>query len=262
MCPEPPGSDESKGAIATEERRRYVRVRSEVKLNLRLIGRPPKDETAAVRNLGTGGLLVSTQKPLAVGTRLQIQMAIESSGVEFSVGGRVVWNEFNAVTSRHEAGICFVGLDPTQRQNVTALVGTDLHEAKSLERRRFVRLPRRIMAEYRVGAKLLHRWRTGFTRNISMGGVALLTDRKFAVGASVALRIHLEDMPKQALVVGGVVLNSKHQDNRPREWVVHVAFRAPDKAVRERLASYISKMLSAPPIDSVTRPGGEGATKG
>lgn len=258
----PDGTEKHGSVPPPEERRRYVRVRKEVKLTCRIIGEPPKEDVLPMRNLGTGGLLLSMREPLHLGTRLQLRATIPSAGIEFSMGGRVVWCEFNGTTSRHEAGVCFVGLDPGQRQNVMALIGAHLAEASGLERRHFIRLWRRQMVEYRVGTRFFHRWHTASTQDISLGGLALLVDRHFAPGTAMSLRIYLEDAPDKPLAADCVVVGSAHRDNRPGEWVAHVHFQHMATEAHERLAAYISKALSAPAIDAVTQPKGGGSKKG
>ena len=237
-----------------EERRRYLRMRKEAKLTCRVLSEPLEEEQAVTRNLGTGGLLLSTHKPLKVGSRLQICASVSPGNVQLKTGARVVWSDYNGATDRYEAGICFMGLDPDQQRNVLALVGRRLPEGAGMERRRYIRLNKRLLLEYRCGTKLLHRWRVASMQNISMAGVALLPPEHISDGSSIQMRIHLDDELEKTLDAQGVVLHCEGR-KKDADWRAHVKFEKLAGDARDRLAGYISRMLTAPSTRNITEPG-------
>jgi len=240
--------------ISPEERRRYVRVRKEVRLTCRLIGRPREDVEASMRNIGVGGLHIHALRPLAVGTRLQVQGIITDSGIEFVAGGRVMWCEYDRVKHHYDVGLCFMGLDPIQRRNVLALVARELPTTDGLERRRYIRLKRLLLVERRPAGRLLSRWRPAYTEDLSVGGLALLAGKALAVGAHLELRVHLDDGVAEPLDAEGIVVNVKPSTARPGAWLASARFLELFPEAAERLRRYLSKMLSAPPITAVTAP--------
>ena len=240
--------------LPPEERRAYVRIRKGVHVTVTVIGEVCEDWKERTRNLGVGGLLLVTRKLLRPGTRLQIRARIESAGVDFITGGRVVWSWFNAGAGQYEAGVCFVGLDPVQRRNVMALIGTHLHMMEGLERRHYIRLQRRLLVEYHLPHKLLGRWHTAFASNISLGGVALVVQEKTKQAAHLDLRIHLDDEPDHPITARGLVVGSRPVKGVQGGWLLNVQFsKLPEKS-GARLGAFISKILTAPSIQSVTAP--------
>jgi len=250
----PAGPGKPKQRTLPEERRAYVRLRRGVKLTVRVIGEGPEDDKARTRNLGMGGILLHTRKPLRPGTRLQVRAIIEAAGVDFTLGGRVIWTDFNAVEGRHEAGVCFVGLDPAQRRNVMALIGSHLEMMEGLERRHFVRLQHRLLVAYRPTPGVLHRRRDAFATNISLGGIAIVVRRELRKGAGLDMKIHLDDRPDHPIAAHGAVLAATPDKASAGDWLLNVRFTKLPPESRQRLAAYLSKMLTAPSIRSITAP--------
>ncbi len=246
-------ADAPNSEITPEERRQYVRVRGQMRVAFEVIGEPSAEGVAAGRNLATGGIMITSQGPLKLGTRLQLTVTMKHADVELSMGGRVVWCEYNGGLGKYEAGVCFVGLDEAQRQNVTAFVGANLPGAKGLERRHFIRLRRRLIAEYRLGMPLLHRWRTASTEDICVGGLAMRTRDRLSQGETIHVRVHLDDRAEAPLRAKGVVVHCSSAKGHPGEWIAHVKFRDAEGVPRQRLADYISKCMSAPAMERVTR---------
>ena len=180
MNEDPSGISDSQ--LLPDERRRFMRVRKDVKVSVRIIGEPPQAYSPSTRNLGTGGLLLTLRREMTVGTRLQLRATQESAGVEFCTEGRVVWCEFNDTTGKCDIGVCFMRLEPNQRQNVIAFLGTQYGEIAGRERRQFIRLDRRVLAEYRTGLRLLKRWRIASTLDISVDAKANVAEGEDARG--------------------------------------------------------------------------------
>lgn len=231
---------EASSRISPEERRQFVRIRHEVKLSCRVLSMPEEDHQVPMRNLGTGGLLMVTNKPLAVGCLLDMRTCL-SEGVEFRLHGRVVWADFNPGSGHHECGVCFVGLDQEQRRNVLAL----LSHGDGVERRRHIRLPRQLLVEYRPTHSLLARWRGAHTRDISMGGAAIQTEQRLEVSTAIQLRIHLDDRGEKPWQAMAIVVESHPPHETPSALLASVRFLTLEPEMARRLATYLSQKLSA-----------------
>jgi len=231
---------ESSSKMPLEERRQFVRVRHEVKLSCHVLSMPEQDNPIPVRNLGTGGLLLATRRPLAIGALLNMRTCL-SEGVELRLHGRVAWTEFNPGSGHHECGICFVGLNQEQRRNVLAL----LAHGDGVERRRHVRLSRQLLVEYRPAHRLLPRWRVAHTRDISMGGAAIHTEQRLEVSMEIRLRIHLDDHGERPWRASAVVVESHPPHETPSVLIASVRFMPLGPEMSRRLAAYLSQKLSA-----------------
>lgn len=231
------------GAVPIEERRHYVRIRKEVKLTCRVTAGPEILADISTRNLGAGGLLICTHAAIAVGTKLQFHAILESTGVQCTFDGRVVWSGSSAAGGRHEAGVALLGMDAALRHNILSLVGKTA-EHEGIERRHLIRLKRRLVAEYRPARALLARWRTAHTQDLSVGGLALTTEESLDPGAALRLRVHLDEQGTQPLAVDGTVLESKVSKAQGWQTVSNVRFEKVTEEVRQRLAAYVSRLLS------------------
>ena len=244
----PSGTSDSQSQ--PEERRQFVRVRKDVQVSVRIAGEAPKAYSPSTRNLGTGGLLITLRREMAVGTRLQLRATQESAGVEFCTEGRVVWCEFNGSTGKCDIGVCFLGLEPNQRRNVIAFLGMPYGEIAGRERRQFIRLDKRVLAEYRTGRRFLKRWRIASTQDVSVDGVAIIAQERLNTGTKIQMRIHLDDGINRNMKADGVVLECSRSRERPSSYVLHVRYQNSSSETQHRLADYVSRILAAPPPDS------------
>jgi len=239
-----------KKEVPPDERRKYLRVRKEVDLSIRIVGRSQAEYSPSVRNLSIGGIHFSIAQPMSVGTKLQLRAVIKSADIEFGTTGRVVWTEYNHMTDKHDVGVSFVGMNPTQRQNIMTFIGVQQGEMEGFERRRFIRLPKRILTDYRTGRMPLKRWRVATTQDISIGGMALIVQERLDVRAKIEVRIHLDDGGKP-LRLAGVVLEHIRPSAGARGFIVAVEFQPLSPQARRRLGGYISDMLTTLPREPI-----------
>ena len=244
--------DESGGKgrarVAPEERRQYLRIRKEVQLSCRIVSTPEDRADISTRNLSTGGLLISTRKKLPVGACVQFRAAVEDQTIAFSVTGRVVWTDVNPISGRHEAGVCLIGLDASQRHNILSLIGKGSGQ-EGTERRHYIRLLRHLLVEYRVAHKLMQRWRPAHTQDISLGGMCLVTEERLWPSNAVTTRIHLDDLLGRPLEIEGVVLQCAAANDALNRLLTSVRFQKMADEPHQRLAAYISRMLSTRAFD-------------
>jgi hypothetical protein len=98
-------------AMVSPDRRRFPRV------NLAVLYRPAGllGPRRLARDFSRGGIRVFTDDPLAVGTRLEIELFLPE-GDSLSVDVRVAWlNELQEQESRYEAGLEFLVMDEVRR---------------------------------------------------------------------------------------------------------------------------------------------------
>jgi c-di-GMP-binding flagellar brake protein YcgR len=239
------GVSGSRKQHSAEERRGFCRVRKEVALSCRIVAEGGDDEEGVTQNMSAGGLLLSTRRAIKVGTTLQVSIVLSAEGLRFDLPGRVVWSEFNGVTGRSESGVAFVGLDPNQRQNVMTIIGKSEH---SDERRRFIRLQRRLFAEYKKGG-FLSGWKHAHTQDISLGGSLLNTEEGLSTGQEVRVRIHLDDGAPKPFEAKVIVIDSQPVKEKPGINNTRVKFMPMEAAAKTRLVGYISKLVKATPIE-------------
>ena len=85
-------------------------------------------------NLSRGGLFVASERPLPIGTQVQVKIRIEESGNVINVSGEVVSQNIGAdlVTEERGMGVRFVGLTASQKKVVDALYQKALQGALEL----------------------------------------------------------------------------------------------------------------------------------
>jgi len=154
------------------------------------------------------------------------------------------------VTGRNEAGVAFTDLTPAQRQNVMAIIGKSDHGD---ERRRFLRLQRRLFAEYRLGG-FLARWKHAHTQDISLGGMLLNTEEPLCTGQEARVRVHLDDAVPKPLDADVVVIDSQPAKEKPGIINTRMRFGPLDPATQARLVGYISKLVHATPLHAHAPP--------
>jgi len=229
-----------------EERRRFVRVRKQVNIHCRVTGASP--EPTSSRDISAGGLRIISRSELPREAQVLLTATVESTGLHFDIPGRVVWTAFDDKNNRHEAGISFVGLDPLQRENIIALIATDLPDSDGSERRRFIRLRKQVRVEYRQDTDPTDQWRDTFTKNISLGGFAIITREAISSGAFLRLRLHLAETDAEPVEAQGLVLRSAPSDTEKSGFATSGKFHqfVPDQF--ERLVAFVSAHVVAPPV--------------
>lgn len=229
------------------EQRRFVRVRKEVSLAYRVVGVPAQPSSTVAQDMSSGGILIATQDPLRPGTEILLMAIIESTGVEFTISGRVAWSKYSKTKKRYKVGVCFVGVDTLQRENILALIARDLPSPDDSEHRRFIRLRHRVPVDYRTEEELPIRWETGYTQDISLGGFALVTNRQFDEEKMIGMRIRLDDEAEDPVVAEGRVVQSAPIAEDPGHFKTSGDFQELPPEEFERLVAFVSDRVAAPP---------------
>jgi len=246
MCAQSPMNDAQPGTpkATPQERRGFIRMRKEVRLSCHLMedyGRPVDIST---RNVSVEGLLITLRREVKIGAMLTLRATMDDGRVEVVVPGRVAWADYNGVTGHFEAGVSLVGIDPTRRKNILSLLGTSLGN-EGIERRHYIRLPRRLMVEHRLARGILRRWKSGHTKDISVGGVGVIATEEIKAHTEINLRIHLDSKSGRPIHADGIVVDTRKHPEPSGGVLLAVKFTRQEPDSRQRLGEYITGMLNA-----------------
>lgn len=102
------------------ERRRFERVATRLRTSFRT---PRALHEAIISNLSSGGVFVATAHPAEIGTKLRLNLRIESTGERIELACVVVSQNVASDFSTQTLGmgLCFTDLDGQQREAVARL---------------------------------------------------------------------------------------------------------------------------------------------
>ncbi|MHC4937841.1 MAG: PilZ domain-containing protein [Planctomycetota bacterium] len=116
----------------------------------------------------------------------------------------------------------------------------DSRRTGTAERRRHVRFLDQVKVRYRdIEGTDPSNW--GRSRDLSLGGMGLLTERPLPVGSHLALEIHIETEPAPVLALARVVRCAQDGPERVTAGVEFLWMSAEDRGNLERLADYFRK---------------------
>jgi len=101
----------------SSSRRQYPRISSENVVMIHRIGPAEQAEMATARQIGLGGLMISSVESLGVDSYLRLTMTIDHEVVEAT--GRVVW-ERSASDGAFDVGVAFVSIDSAHSDTILA----------------------------------------------------------------------------------------------------------------------------------------------
>jgi hypothetical protein len=101
----------------TPTRRQYPRIPSENVVMIHRIGPAEQAEMATARQIGLGGLMISSVEPLGVDAYLRLTITIDHEVVEAT--GRVVW-EKPCGDGAFDVGVAFVSIDSAHSDTILA----------------------------------------------------------------------------------------------------------------------------------------------
>ncbi|MHC4407684.1 MAG: PilZ domain-containing protein [Planctomycetota bacterium] len=112
--------------------------------------------------------------------------------------------------------------------------------AGTAERRRHVRFLDEVKVRYRdIEGTDPSQW--GRSRDLSLGGLALITERPVPVGCHLALEIHISTEPAPVLALARVVRCAQQDADGATAGVEFLWMSAEDRGNLERLADYFRK---------------------
>ncbi|MCG6949419.1 MAG: PilZ domain-containing protein [Acidobacteria bacterium] len=99
----------------TPTRRQFPRVPSEDVVMIHRLGPAEEEEQTTARQIGLGGLMISSVESLGVDSYLRLKLTIEAEEVEAT--GRVVW-EKPAEDGSFDVGIAFISIDAAHADTI------------------------------------------------------------------------------------------------------------------------------------------------
>ena len=101
----------------TPSRRQFPRISAENVVMIHRIGPAEQQEMATARQIGLGGLMISSVEPLGVDSYLRLKITIENEVVEAT--GKVVW-EKPADDGTMDVGVAFISIDSAHSDTILA----------------------------------------------------------------------------------------------------------------------------------------------
>ena len=101
----------------TPARRQYPRIPSENVVMIHRIGPAEQAEMATARQIGLGGLMISSVESLGVDSYLRLTITIDHEVVDAT--GRVVWEKPRA-QGTFDVGVAFVSIDSAHSDAILA----------------------------------------------------------------------------------------------------------------------------------------------
>jgi len=101
----------------TPTRRQFPRIPAENVVMIHRIGPAEHQKMATARQIGLGGLMISSLEPLGVDSYLRLKITIDNDVVEAT--GRVVW-ERPADDGSIDVGVAFISIDSAHSDTILA----------------------------------------------------------------------------------------------------------------------------------------------
>jgi hypothetical protein len=108
----------------TPTRRQFPRIPTENLVMIHRLGPSEEPETATARQIGLGGLMISSNESLGVDSYLRLKIAVEAEEIEAM--GRVVW-ERPGEDGGFDIGVAFISIDtPNSDTLIAQMVQADV----------------------------------------------------------------------------------------------------------------------------------------
>ena len=112
-----------------EERRRYIRLDTRLKINYRILQQSPQSTPTETLDISGGGIRISLNEPLKVGTLLELEILFPSEKKSVCCQGRLVWvEEFSIYQGTKEerreleGGVEFTTISPEDQDRIIQYV--------------------------------------------------------------------------------------------------------------------------------------------
>ena len=117
------------GGKVMEERRRYVRLDTSLKITYHVLELPSPPTGAGIADIGGGGIRLFLDEPQKSGTLLDLEFILPDGKRQIHCQGKIVWtDEFSIYqsakeeTKQLEAGIEFTKIDSKDRDSIIKYV--------------------------------------------------------------------------------------------------------------------------------------------
>ncbi len=108
-------------ATPPPRQRRFLRAAVDLAARY-VVGSETSERDGSVRDLGGGGLRLSSADDLAPGTGVTVRFSLPADGTDVTVAGRIVMSFLNGTTKRFEHGIAFTQIEAGRQAAVVAYI--------------------------------------------------------------------------------------------------------------------------------------------
>ena len=112
-------SGESKVSEEHTTRRQFPRIPVENTVLIHRLGPAEQEALATTRQIGAGGVMVSSVEPMGVDSYLRLKITIGNEIVEAT--GRVVW-ENPSEDGAFDVGVAFISIDSAHHERIMSLL--------------------------------------------------------------------------------------------------------------------------------------------
>lgn len=240
------------------ERREFARVRE--KIPVILMGEKTEARLFSL-DISLGGIRLLWNKPLKIGEKYDLSVALGEVGTWINVKGEVIWQ--NAHDGNHEIGMKFVEIDENQANLLKNYLETITQSLKvsvtrpsispEKEKRRHPRVARLLLAIIRTD-EIVGQPSSGLIVDISLGGARLVTSREFPVDSTVTVAIEVEE--KKVIHLKGRIVWSNHVEALKKfqhgiEFVHAIEFKEYSQQIKETLEAIIGYQSSLKEVNLV-----------
>ncbi len=197
----------SGGSNMSGEKRKAVRLKKQlfIQYGFETEDKSEKWDTGTLRDISKVGMCVVTNREFPDSKVLHFRLKFPSNPsmlLEFE--GRVVATKV-FLADTYSTRVEFLSLDEKQKEAVHSYLKIHLGEEKykGVERRKNSRINSKFIVSYRVAAED-DNIDISQTKNLSIGGMVLTTNRQFPVGAKLALDIRLPSAHEPIKIIGEV----------------------------------------------------------
>ncbi len=146
-----------------------------------------------LQDLPGGGLFIETQKFYGLGDSLEIHLSLEGLSEVVVIGGNVAWHRRpRAWQSTLPSGI---GFEFASQHHALRKFLLEFSAGKVGDRRR---VGPRTNKEFPIKLLINGSWSSAKAQNICDGGLFVLTDERVSVGATMQMKLFMDDLPQPA----------------------------------------------------------------
>ena len=223
-----PGSD-------PQERRKFVRIRREVTVQIKRQTGDGALVAGKTLDVSLMGLRTQVAAELVTGTPVEIMFDEPTLALHVTVPGVVAWAAHEQ--SSHDVGVSLLGMLPLDQDNFLSIFG----EGGGHERREYVRLQKRLVAEVPTGLAFLGGAMVVSTADIGLGGIAAVAPKPLKVGKRYQLKVFLRHEERPFLAQATAVACNPTPDG---QHFVRMKFDGIVEDERKRLGRFLGAELT------------------
>ncbi len=216
------------------ERRRWKREKLECKVNLRVSNEVYEGE---IQNIGGGGIGIIINKQIGEKIPLAIVFNLPDNLPEIIANGLTMWTSptIHQGNEVYRAGIQFTEIHENDRKRIIDFV--EKRGAFLKEKRAFKRHELDGTIKYKIGQE----FNFGRIRDIGLGGLCLIVNKKLNVGDEIKLELDVPKTPITFVASGEVVWSQRTAERWSESYSIGIKFKRIDESNLRKLIDYAQK---------------------